>query len=155
MATKSDFTVEEWDLLREVPYYAGLVVVSASPSGPFGVFKESNAIGEAIQTSLAGAKSELMRSLALDWTEAVRVPKVAVTSPEEARSQGLQRLRDTSLLLSKKASEEETTEVKSWLNGLAKRVAEAAKEGGFLGFGGVLVSEAEASALDQIAIALR
>jgi hypothetical protein len=33
----------------------------------------------------------------------------------------------------------------------AKRVAEAAREGGFLGFGGTLVSEREQEALEELA----
>jgi hypothetical protein len=155
MANKSDFTVEQWDLLREVPYYAGLMVVAASPSGPIGVYKESSAIGEMIQDSAKSAESELMRALAADWTDAVRVPKVTVTTPDEARSKALQNLREASQLLSQKATEAEAEEMKTWLKSLAKRVSEAAKEGGFLGIGGVVVSPEEAAALDQIEVALR
>jgi hypothetical protein len=40
------------------------------------------------------------------------------------------------------------------LNGLASKVAEASKEGGFLGFGGVQVSDAEKAALAEISSAL-
>ena len=40
---------------------------------------------------------------------------------------------------------------KTWLAGVAKSVAEAAPEGGFLGFGGTQVSEAEKATVAQIA----
>ena len=43
---------------------------------------------------------------------------------------------------------------KTWLAGVAKAVAEAAPEGGFLGFGGTQVSEAEKATVAQIAAAL-
>ena len=43
---------------------------------------------------------------------------------------------------------------KSWLFSVSRRVAEAASEGGFLGFGGVQVSAAERATLDEIAEAL-
>jgi len=43
---------------------------------------------------------------------------------------------------------------KSWLLSLSNRVAEAAKEGGFLGIGGTRVSEQEQSALKATAMAL-
>jgi len=39
---------------------------------------------------------------------------------------------------------------KSWLRHIAQAVAEASAEGGFLGFGGVPVSEAEKATLAQI-----
>ena len=44
---------------------------------------------------------------------------------------------------------------KSWLKSTAQSVAEAAKEGGFLGFGGVAVSEAEKASIDEVARSLR
>jgi hypothetical protein len=40
---------------------------------------------------------------------------------------------------------------KSWLVEIASDVAEASKEGGFLGFGGVAVSDAEKATLSEIA----
>ena len=43
---------------------------------------------------------------------------------------------------------------KTWLAGVAKSVAEAAPEGGFLGFGGTQVSETEKATVAQIAAAL-
>ena len=43
---------------------------------------------------------------------------------------------------------------KTWLAGIAKSVAEAAPEGGFLGFGGTQVSEAEKATVAEIAAAL-
>ena len=48
----------------------------------------------------------------------------------------------------------EATAFKGWLLKIASRVAEAAKEGGFLGIGGVPVSAAERAALDEITAAL-
>ena len=43
---------------------------------------------------------------------------------------------------------------KAWLGQVGQAVADAASEGGFLGFGGVQVSEAEKATLDEIAVAL-
>jgi hypothetical protein len=45
--------------------------------------------------------------------------------------------------------------VKAWLNQTARSVAEASTEGGFLGFGGVAVSDAEKASLEDVAKALR
>jgi hypothetical protein len=43
---------------------------------------------------------------------------------------------------------------KSWLRHIAQAVAEASTEGGFLGFGGVPVSEAEKATLAQVSAKL-
>jgi hypothetical protein len=43
---------------------------------------------------------------------------------------------------------------KAWLFGVSQKVAEAATEGGFLGLGGIQVSDAERATLDEIAEAL-
>jgi hypothetical protein len=40
MLAKTDFTAEEWNVIRRAPFTAGLLVVAASPNGPFGVVKE-------------------------------------------------------------------------------------------------------------------
>jgi len=44
---------------------------------------------------------------------------------------------------------------KGWLRQISQHVAEAAKEGGFLGIGGVQVSEAEKATLTEISSALK
>ena len=48
----------------------------------------------------------------------------------------------------------EADEYKRWLVSLARKTAEASKEGGVLGFGGTVVSEEESSAVSQLASAL-
>jgi hypothetical protein len=59
-------------------------------------------------------------------------------------------LQRTSDLLEKKATPEEATEMKLWLAQIAQKTAEATKEGGFLGFGGTLVSEEEKAAIAKV-----
>ena len=48
----------------------------------------------------------------------------------------------------------EAQEFKLWLMSIARKAADAAKEGGFLGFGGTQVSEREQAALTQLEHAL-
>jgi hypothetical protein len=43
---------------------------------------------------------------------------------------------------------------KTWLRYISQAVAEASRGGGFLGFGGVQVSEAEKATLDEVSGAL-
>ena len=49
---------------------------------------------------------------------------------------------------------DDATAFKEWLREISQHVAEAAKEGGFLGIGGVLVSEVEKATLVEISSAL-
>ena len=49
---------------------------------------------------------------------------------------------------------EDAVAFKSWLQAVAQKAAEAGKEGGFLGFGGVTVSDAEKATLADISAAL-
>jgi hypothetical protein len=48
----------------------------------------------------------------------------------------------------------EAQEFKMWLMSIARKAADAAKEGGFLGFGGTQVSEQEQRALSELGSAL-
>ncbi len=155
MANKSNFSVEEWDLLRKVPFLTGMIVVAASPSGPIGLVQESAAASTMIREALEKAHTELMRVLAEDLKENLHVPRLEAETPDSIRQKGLAACRDVATLLSTKASPEEAEEFKSWLIELATKVAEAATEGGFLGFGGTLVTTEESSAIDQIQVALR
>jgi hypothetical protein len=51
-------------------------------------------------------------------------------------------------------SPSETEEYKRWLASLARKTAEASKEGGFLGIGGMQISAEETAAVNELASAL-
>jgi hypothetical protein len=155
VANKSDFTADEWDLFRKAPLFAGMIVMAASPSGPIGVVKESFAASAALRNGLDAAQGELTKLLAIDLKQNINVQKADSFNPDALRTEALAICREVSRLLHQKATEQETTEFKAWLLLISREVANAAREGGFLGFGGVQVSEAEASILDQLEVALR
>jgi hypothetical protein len=73
--------------------------------------------------------------------------------PANVVPRALDALRQASAILDAKAPADAPA-FKAWLNAIAAKVAEASKEGGFLGFGGVQVSEAEKATLAEIATAL-
>ena len=75
-------------------------------------------------------------------------------TPAEIVSRAVDALKATSALLDAKGGGPDATPFKTWLAGVAKSVAEAAPEGGFLGFGGTQVSETEKATVAQIAAAL-
>ena len=56
--------------------------------------------------------------------------------------------------MSEKASPDEAEAYRGWLMTAAQRAADAAKEGGFMGFGATRVSEGEQRMLDKLREAL-
>jgi hypothetical protein len=71
------------------------------------------------------------------------------------KSAVLARIKEAANLISRKATPEETQAYKQMIMGVAEKTANASKEGGFLGFGGVRVSNAEQSFLNEVKAALQ
>jgi len=69
-------------------------------------------------------------------------------SPDEATAKAIARISEVSRLLESRGLEARA--FRTWLRGIARDVAEAGTEGGFLGFGGEQVSEAEKATLAKI-----
>jgi hypothetical protein len=142
MTGKSNFTDEEWDVLREGPSVAGMIVVTADKGGTFReTFAMAKAYGEARQQH---GDSELLDELVAAG------PKRGSRfhSPEELREQGMQRLRDAADLLARKATPEELGGYRAFVMTLARHVADAHREHG------EQVSERERAALGDIAASI-
>ena len=67
----------------------------------------------------------------------------------------LVRIGEAANLLSRKATPDEVKAYKQMILNVAEKAANASKEGGFLGFGGVQVSNAEQSFLNEVKDALQ
>ena len=76
------------------------------------------------------------------------------TQGSDPPQQIVDELRAVTDIVSAKATAEEAAAYKQWLLATAQAAADAAKEGGFLGFGAVQVSEGEQSMLDQLRAAI-
>jgi len=74
--------------------------------------------------------------------------------PPKVGEQVLDEMRMVGGILAAKATPLEAEAFTSWLMRAAQSAADAAKEGGFLGFGAVRVSEGEQQMLDQLRAAL-
>ena len=158
MATKADFTAEEWNQTRRAPFMAGLAVVAASPSGPFGVVKEMFAVGKMLaEVKTQGSSNDLIKALVadLETTREQSAPAdLQGKKPDQVRSYAIESCRQAGVLVGKKAKPEEAQGFQQWLVSVAQKVSEAAKEGGFLGFGGTQVSEQEAATIKELSTAL-
>ena len=73
--------------------------------------------------------------------------------PADAVQRSLANLKEVSAILDAKAPQD-AAEFKAWLQTIGKNVAEASSEGGFLGIGGVQVSDSEKATLADMSKAL-
>ena len=80
--------------------------------------------------------------------------KLAGKQPSEMKGIILDALRQTGALVDTKATGD-AAGFKTWLARISEQVANASSEGGFLGFGGVRVSDAEKATLQEISKALK
>ncbi len=155
MTTKADFTDEEWTSLLQAPTAAGMYIMMADPNFVIGSMKEALAVSAGIISREKEHNSELLTSLLADFKDKDMV-KQARLKFEKKDLEAMQQTAYTVLekvvrLLAEKATPEEADEIKNWLYELGVKTAEAAKEGGFLGFGGTRVSEKEKKALQELA----
>jgi hypothetical protein len=143
MTGSADFTAEEWDVVREGPTSAGMIVSTAQRGG---TFREVFAMAKAY----AEARKEHGDSALLDELVSSK-PEMDHTkshSPEELKEHGLQRIREAIALVGQKASVEEVGDYRLFVISLANRVAGAKKEGD------ESISEAESAAIAEITQAL-
>ena len=158
MSDQTTFTPEEWSQIRTAPLLVTTGVTAADPSGIFGSIKEAAAGMHAMIASLqAGGPSGLLGSLLADKS-VPSLPDFKSMLGEGDKTKQLANLktailgkiRSTLDILKQKASPEEVTSYTAMLSKVADSAANAAKEGGFLGFGGTLVSAPEQAFLDEL-----
>ncbi len=159
MASKADFTDEEWARLKRSPFVAGMAISLADPGGPIEAVKETSATLKAVLAAAESApEGELVGEIARDVSEEARARKSPLKgfSPRGATAgvEIVNELRDVNGILSAKAAPEDASAVRAWLLAVAQAAADAAKEGGFMGFHAERVSEGEQRMLDTLAEAL-
>ena len=153
MTTKADFPEEEWTKIVRAPFVAGLAISLADPGGPIEAAKETMAT---IKTATNPPSREpLLTDVALDvqaMTQQRRNPlgEYKLTKGEQPGKQVLEELRSVMAVVAARATPEETAAFGQWLLATSQAAAEAAKDGGFMGFGAKQVSEGEQSMLDQV-----
>ena len=153
MTTKGDFPEDEWTRVVRAPFVAGLAISLADPGGPIEAAKETMAT---IKTATnPPSREQLLTEVALDaqaMTQQRRNPlgEYKLTKGEQPGKQVLEELRSVMAVVAARATPEETAAFGQWLLATAQAAAEAAKDGGFMGFGAKQVSDGEQSMLDQV-----
>jgi hypothetical protein len=163
MANKQNFEPDEWTKILESTMLAGMAVSAAEPSGLWGALKEAFASSSALAAAKSNAGSnELVKAVVAEFEtkegraavqEALRQRLAGAAKPADAVERSLANLRDVSTILDAKAPQD-AAGFKAWLQSISKNVAEASSEGGFLGIGGVQVSDAEKATLADVSKAL-
>jgi hypothetical protein len=152
MTSKQDFTDQEWTRIRRAPLVAGVAISLADPGGPIEVAKES--VASLRSATLPPSQEELLTSVALD-VQALAQQRQNPLGDFRPRGgqQVLEELRGVNELVTAKATPQEAEAFRRWL-AAAQTAADAAKEGGFLGFGAEQVSAGEQQMLDQVRAAV-
>lgn len=166
MSIKDAFSDDEWFLLGSMPGMIGAAMSNAAPSGVIGTIKEMSA---AMRSSVQGRQdypdSELINALivkAENWDDAKakvaeyrelakkRMENESIKTREDLQKMAMADCKAAALLVDERCSAEESRAYKRWTVSVARNVAEAAKEGSILGFGGERVSPTERELLTQI-----
>ncbi len=169
-STARRFSEDDQMLLTMLPTIVGSAVAFSSKNGAVGTVKEMFANAKA---AAAGAKdypdNEIIRSVlphfedreeAMEAAKAMRDEQVerlkaaGISSKDDMAAHAVAEAARANELLASQASEAEASEYREWVMSVANAVANAAKEGGFLGIGGEQVGEGEAATIAEISAAL-
>jgi hypothetical protein len=141
MATKDNFSTEEWEAISDGPVYAGLMIITASKGG---TIRETFSLGKAwAEARQRQGDSELLDAIVAEKPKLDEKPGSAI----ELHNTGIQMLRQAVDAIESKAPDE-LSAYQSFIAGLADRTAEAHEEDG------EKVNSGERSVLDEIAEAL-
>src|SRR3954451_5922204 len=160
MTSKEDFTDDEWTRLKRAPFVAGMAISLADPGGPIEAFKETSATLKAVLAAAEGADhGTLVGDIAREAAGDARQHKNPLggfkpTGGATAGVEILDELRGVGRLVAEKSSPEDAAGVRAWLLSVAQASADAAKEGGFMGFHAERVSQGEQRMLDSLEEAL-
>ena len=157
MTTKSAFTDDEWSRVMRAPLVAGLAISLADPGGPIEAAKESMATLKSATNP--PSREQLLAEVALEIQAMAqqRHNPLSGFKPAKDGNPGeavLEELQAVQAIVAAKSTPDETAAFGRWLVAAAQAAADAAKEGGFMGFGAKQVSEREQAMLDRVRTAV-
>ncbi len=156
MTSKDSFTAEEWAQLEAAPVYAGMAIIAGDPAVT-SIFKESAALAKAmVQNPVPAGAEDLVGGIVAelqakaDNKEKFEEPQIETKDPDEMLAIMYDYVAGAADIVDAKASAAEAQGYKEWVLSVAQSVAEAGREGGFLGIGSVRVSEQEKIVLENL-----
>jgi hypothetical protein len=158
MTTKADFTEEEWATVVRSPIVAGTAITLADPGGPIEVVKETSAVVKFVTGSASEERDDLVGEVARDVRALAEQRKNPIGDFKPrgalAAKQIVDELTRANEIVTSKATPDEAQAFREWIVECAQRAADAAKEGGFMGFHAERVSQGEKDMLEQLRSAL-
>ena len=157
MTTKADFTEDEWVRISRAPFVAGMAITLADPGGPIEATKETMA---SIRSATnPPSREQLVSEIALDIQAQVQqrhnpAKGYRPTGSTPPGEQILDELGQVAAIVKQHATPEEAAAFAGWLVATAEAAAQAAKEGGFMGFKAELVSERETEMIEKVRAAV-
>jgi hypothetical protein len=149
--TKKLFAEDEWMKLRLAPLAAASLVMLASPSKGFDAKDEVAAVAASVETARKNSPAWSLVNVAFPKElTAADVQKFTSETPPAAMMSTIKAAGD---VVAAKAPDQAAA-YKALVMLVATHVAEASKEGGFLGMGKKTVSDKEAAALAELRSAL-
>jgi hypothetical protein len=157
VTTKSDFDEQEWARIVRAPLVAGMAITLADPGGPIEAAKESMASMKSATNP--PSREHLLADVALDLQAMIqeRHNPLKGFRPESGRPPGeqvIEELQSVHGLIAAKSDPEEAAAFGRWMVASAQAAADAAKEGGFMGFGAEQVSQREKDMLERVRAAV-
>jgi hypothetical protein len=162
MSVLADYTGEEQSLLMQGPRLGAIVVSAASPGRSAETASEGFA---AVQTAMSTRgeflDNTLINSILYELDQLSKAEQrfadyTKLATAPGAGEHALAQLGQIADLLDRKSHPAEATGYKQWVVKASTAASEAGKEGGnFLGWGAVMVNDAEKAALAEIARTLR
>ncbi len=159
MGKLENYTESEWEVVSSVPQLVGVAMAGAGSSGLIGSTKEMFASARSIMSARKEYEGNtLIQSILPDTSDPKaamadakaqreivmgRLKSSGVKSSEELQNFILQDCEKAVQILEQKESAEVVSGYKQLVLQVAEKVANAAKEGDFLGFGGERFSEKE------------
>jgi hypothetical protein len=157
VTTKSDFPEDEWTRIVRAPFVAGLAISLADPGGPIEAAKESMATIKSATNP--PSREQLLAEVALELQALTQQRHNPLKGYKPARGEApgeqvLGELVAVQAMVAARATSEEAAAFARWLVATAQAAADAAKDGGFMGFGAKQVSDGEQAMLDRLDDAL-
>ena len=156
MTSQADFTEEEWARIKRAPFVAGMAISLADPGGPIEAVKETAAtLKTVLGAAEQGGRGDFVDGIAREVAGEARQRKNPLSGfkPSKGANAGVEIVDELAAvhgMVAEKATPEETAAYGAWLLDAAREAADAAKEGGFMGFRAERVSEGEQRMLDKL-----
>ncbi len=159
MSKLSNYTNQEWDLVRLLPETVGLAMSRIAASGPLGTLQELSANSKAYFNAKEKYKDNRLIQAIMPSDEDVAnamansrkirseinpiLTDLDIENTQELIDFVLKETTNAVAVVTLNENQQVADEYKTWLLEIAQQVANAGKEGDFLGFGGKQFSEKE------------